>query len=209
MLAPLRHRLVPQLPKPKIRFAVGLESEALQAWVTILEEESHTYRQAANETRTAAREALQLCTWTFQVAHKLCKEHFCLSWRGEMSRSGLRDDSHHSTLHAFFLAAKESGCTDFELQLVANPKGRVEFCISPREHSEMSAKFEVRGNTVRAAASEARVVPADDADVNYGGTRSGEEPVRVSPGTRSSPPRRPAAVTCRDPQKMDWTPWSL
>ena len=60
MLAPLRHRLVPQLPKPKIRFAVGLESEALQAWVTILEEESHTYRQAANEARTAAREALQL-----------------------------------------------------------------------------------------------------------------------------------------------------
>jgi hypothetical protein len=60
MLAPPRHRLVPQLPKPKIRFAVGLESEALQARVTILEEESHTYRQAANEARIAAREALQL-----------------------------------------------------------------------------------------------------------------------------------------------------
>jgi hypothetical protein len=55
MLAPPRHRLVPQLPKPKIRFAVGLESEALQPRVTVLEEESHTYRQAANEARTAAR----------------------------------------------------------------------------------------------------------------------------------------------------------
>jgi hypothetical protein len=55
-----RHRLVPQLPKPKIRFAVGLESEALQPRVTVLEEESHTYRQAANEARTDAREALQL-----------------------------------------------------------------------------------------------------------------------------------------------------
>jgi len=43
MLTPLRHPLVPQLPKPKIRFAVGFESEALQAWITIFEEESHTY----------------------------------------------------------------------------------------------------------------------------------------------------------------------
>ena len=53
---------------------------------------------------------------------------------------------------------------------------------SPREHSEMSAKFEVRGNTV-AAPGGASVVPADETDVgiNYGGTRSGEEPVRVSP----------------------------
>jgi len=120
-------------------------------------------------------------------------------------------DGHHSTLHAFFLAAKESGYTDFSLQLVTSSNGRVELCISPREHSEMSAKFEVRGNTVRVAASEASVIPADDAHVrvDYGGTRSGEEPVRVSPGARSSPPRRPAAVTCRDPQKMDWTPWSL
>ena len=116
-------------------------------------------------------------------------------------------DYHHSTLHAFFLAAKESGYTDFELQLVASPKGRIEFCISPREHSEMSAKFEVRGNTVRAAPGGASVVPADEMDVgiNYGGTRSGEEPVRVSPGARSSFPRRPAAVTDRDPQKMDWS----
>jgi hypothetical protein len=114
-------------------------------------------------------------------------------------------DGHHSTLHAFFLAAKESGFTEFELQFVTSPKGRVELCISPREHSEMSAKFEVRGNTVRAAPSEASVVPAEETDVgiNYGGTRSGEEPVRVSPGTRSSPPRRPAAVTCRDPEKME------
>jgi hypothetical protein len=100
-------------------------------------------------------------------------------------------DSHHSTLHAFFLAAKESGYTEFELQLVTSPKGRVEFCISPRKHSEMSAKFELRGNMVRAAASGASVVPADDTDVrinydtdvriNYGGTRSGEAPLRLSP----------------------------
>src|SRR5262249_3599620 len=115
-------------------------------------------------------------------------------------------DDHHSTLHAFFLAAKQSGLTEFELRFVTSPKGRVEFCISPREHSEMSAKFEVRGNMVRAAASEASVVPADDTDLNYGGTRSGEEPVRAA---SSSPTRRPATVTDRDPQKMDWTPWSL
>ena len=115
-------------------------------------------------------------------------------------------DGHYSTLHAFFLAAKESGYTDFELQLVTSPKGRIEFCISPREHSQMSAKFEVRGNTVRAAASEAIVIPADeDVRIDYGGTRSGEEPVRVSPGARSSHPRRPATVTDRDPQKMDWS----
>jgi len=127
------------------------------------------------------------------------------------SSSQAARDSHHSTLHAFFLSAKESGYTEFELQVVTTPKGRVELCISPREHFEMSAKFDVRGNTVCAAPSEASAVPIDDADVriDYGGTRSGEEPVRVSPGSRSSPSRRPATVTCRDPQKMDWTPWSL
>jgi hypothetical protein len=115
-------------------------------------------------------------------------------------------NGHHSTLHAFFLAAKETGHTEFELQLVANPKGRIEFCISPREHSEMSAKFEARGNTVRAAASEAIVIPADeDVRIEYGGTRSGEEPVRVSPGAVSSPPSRPATVTDRDPERMDWS----
>ena len=70
------------------------------------------------------------------------------------SRSSRLTDSHHSTLHAFFLAAKESGYTEFELQLVTSPKGRVEFCVSPREHSEIGAKFEVRGNMVRAAANE-------------------------------------------------------
>ena len=125
-------------------------------------------------------------------------------------------DGHHSTLHAFFLAAKESGYTEFRLQLVTSSKGRVELCISPREHSEMSAKFDVRGNMVRAVLSEASVVPADETDVgindvgiNYGGTRSGEEPVRVSGSARSSPPRRLATVTDRDPEKMDWTPWSL
>ena len=90
------------------------------------------------------------------------------------SRSRLTD-SHHSTLHAFFLAAKESGYTEFELRLLTSPKGRVEFCMSPREHSEISAKFEVRGNMVRTAPSDASVVLADDTHViNFGGTRSGE-----------------------------------
>jgi hypothetical protein len=110
-------------------------------------------------------------------------------------------EGHHSTLHAFFLAAKESGYTEFELQLVTSPKGRIEFCISPQEHSEMSATFDVRGNTVRVAISDVSVLPVDDADVriDYGGTRSGEEPVRVKPGARSS------SVTDRDPQKVDWS----
>ena len=116
-------------------------------------------------------------------------------------------NGHYSTLHAFFLAAKESECTEFELQLGTSPKGRIEFCISPRGRSEMRAKFDVRGNTVRAVVSEVSVVPVDDTDVriDYGGTRSGEEPVRVSPGSRSSPPRRQAAVTDRNPQKIDWS----
>src|SRR6266480_3404254 len=116
-------------------------------------------------------------------------------------------DGHHSTLHAFFLAAKEGGYTEFELQLVTSPKGRIEFSVCPRGHSEMTAKFDVRGNAVRAAASEAGVILTDETDVgiDYGGSRSGEEPVQVSPGTRSSPPRRPATVTDRDPQKMDWS----
>jgi hypothetical protein len=116
-------------------------------------------------------------------------------------------NGHYSTLHAFFLAAKESGCTEFELQLGTSPKGRIEFCIHPRGHSEMSAEFDVRGNTVRTCVSEPSVVPLDNADVriDYGGTRSGEEPVRVSPGARSSPSRRPATVTDRDPQKMGWS----
>ena len=116
-------------------------------------------------------------------------------------------EGHHSTLHAFFLAAKENGYTEFELRLATSPKGRIEFCISPREHSEMSATFDVRGNTVRVAVSDMSVVPVDDAEVriDYGGTRSGEEPVRVSLGAGSSPSRRPATVTDRDPQKMDWS----
>jgi hypothetical protein len=90
------------------------------------------------------------------------------------SRSRLID-SHHSTLHAFFLAAKESGYTEFELRLLTSPMGGVEFCMSPREHSEISAKFEVRGNMVRTPAGDASVVLADDTPViSYGGTRSGE-----------------------------------
>jgi hypothetical protein len=81
-------------------------------------------------------------------------------------------NGHHSTLHAFFLEAKESGYTEFELQLVTSPKGRIEFCISPRRHSEVSAKFDVRGNMVRAAVSEASVAAVDGPDVciNCGGT---------------------------------------
>jgi hypothetical protein len=117
---------------------------------------------------------------------------------------------HHSTLHAFFLAAKEGGYTEFELQLLTSPNGRIDFCIRPRGHPELRARFEVRGNTVRATAGGASVIPSDeDVRIDYGGTRSGEEPVRVSPGARSSPPRLPATVTDRDPQKMDWNPWSL
>jgi len=118
---------------------------------------------------------------------------------------GLRQD-HPSTFHAFFLAAKESGYTEFDLQLVTSPIGKIEFCICPRGHSKLSAKYDVRGNMVRAANGEASVA-IDDTDVRieYGGTRSGEEPARVSPGSRSSPPRRPATVTDRDPQKMDWS----
>jgi hypothetical protein len=121
-------------------------------------------------------------------------------------------EGHHSTLHAFFLAAKESGYTEFRLQLVTSSMGRVELCISPREHSEVSAKFDVRGNMVRAVLDEASGVgPTDETDIgiNYGGTRSGEEPVRVFGSASSSPPRRPATITDRDPGKMDWTPWSL
>jgi hypothetical protein len=88
-----------------------------------------------------------------------------ISWKiGGIALPDALTDNHHSTLHAFFLTAKEGGYTEFELQLVASPKGRVEFCISPRQRSEMSAKFEVRGNMIRAAANEASVVPTDDTD---------------------------------------------
>src|SRR5262245_52632283 len=83
-------------------------------------------------------------------------------------------NGHYATLHAFFLAARESECTEFELQLGTSAKGRIEFYISPRGHSEMSAKFDVRGNMVRAVVSEVNIVPVDDTDVriDYGGTRS-------------------------------------
>jgi hypothetical protein len=100
-------------------------------------------------------------------------------------------EGHHSTLHAFFLAAQESGYTEFELQLVTNPKGTIEFSICPRGHAEISATFDVSGNTVRVTLSESSV-PIDDADVriDYGGTRSGEVP--VSGSGRSSPPSTPS-----------------
>ena len=125
-----------------------------------------------------------------------------MSNRFEAAR-GFRED-HPSTFHAFFLAAKESGYTEFDLQLVTSPIGKIEFCIFPRGHSEVSARFDVRGNTVRPSATEGSVA-IDEADVriNYGGTRSGEVP--VSGSGRSSPPRRPAAVTDRNPKKMDWS----
>src|SRR5262249_46859914 len=86
-------------------------------------------------------------------------------------------NGHYATLHAFFLAAKESEYTEFELQLGTSPKGRIEFYISPRGHSEMSAKFDILGNLVRAVVSEVNIVPVDDTDVriDYEGTRSGEE----------------------------------
>src|SRR5262245_20234868 len=84
-------------------------------------------------------------------------------------------------MHAFFLKAKEEGHTAFELQLIDNSQGRIESPISPLGHSEMSANFELRGNAVRApAAKDASLVPiTDDTDTvfNFGGTRSGEEPV--------------------------------
>jgi hypothetical protein len=95
-----------------------------------------------------------------------------------MSNESLLSNRHHATLHAFFLEAKEEGHTAFQLQLIDNSKGRIEFCISPLRHSEMSANFEVSGNMVRAPA--ASPVPiTDDADslFNFGGTRSGEGPV--------------------------------
>jgi len=134
---------------------------------------------------------LLLChrSGTFRPIRKFCKRafpEFSLE-RVEMSNRSqaaqqLRD-GHYSTLHAFFLAAKESGWTEFELQLVMNPKDRIEFSISPRGHSELKAKFDVRGNTVRTAISEAGVILVEDADVriNYGGTRSGEQPLPVRP----------------------------
>jgi hypothetical protein len=62
--------------------------------------------------------------------------------------SSRSNNEHHATLHALFVAAKEKGYTEFQLQLI-NEKGRIEFCISPQGHPEMNAKFEVRGNMVR------------------------------------------------------------
>ncbi len=44
----------------------------------------------------------------------------------------------HLTLHAFFLAAKEEGRTEFK-QLVANQRGRVEFRIRPRNLRSFAA----------------------------------------------------------------------
>jgi len=103
-----------------------------------------------------------------------------------------------------FSSQLKSGYKDFDLQLVTSPYSKIEFCICPQGHPEMSAKFDVRGNTVRASASEASFA-IDEADVRieYGGTRSGEVP--ISGSGRSSPPRRPATVTDRDPQKIDWS----
>jgi hypothetical protein len=91
--------------------------------------------------------------------------------------SSRSNNEHHPTLHALFVAAKEKGYTEFQLQLI-NEKSRIEFCISPQGHPEMSARFEVRGNMVRAAAKDGSVIlSTDDADISYGGSRSGEAPV--------------------------------
>ena len=79
------------------------------------------------------------------------------------------------------------GYTEFELQLVTSPKDRIEVRISARGNSELTAKFDVRGNTVRAAASEASVSSGDDDEdvrIDYGGTRSGEQPIRVLSGRK-------------------------
>src|SRR5262245_37195912 len=89
-----------------------------------------------------------------------------------MSNHGL------STLHAFFLAAKAEGHTDFRLQFVTSQRGRLAFRICPRGNPE-TATFEVRGNTVRVAAEDANFVPTteDTRTIDYGGTRSGEQPI--------------------------------
>ena len=43
-----------------------------------------------------------------------------ISWKiGGIALPDALTDNHHSTLHAFFLAAKEGGYTEFELQFVA------------------------------------------------------------------------------------------
>jgi hypothetical protein len=59
------------------------------------------------------------------------------------------------------MAAKEKGQSEFQLRLIANQKGRIEFTIRPRGHSE-NAKFEVRGNMVRVAAEDASIAPTTD-----------------------------------------------
>ena len=95
-----------------------------------------------------------------------------------MSNRSQFGNGYSSTLHSFFLTAKENGYTEFELQLVANQEGRVEFCISPQGHAEMKAKFEIRGNMVRAVANDVSAVPdTRDLPVDYGGTRSGPQPI--------------------------------
>ena len=83
-----------------------------------------------------------------------------------------------STFHALLLAAKEKGYTEFQLQLT-DSGGRLEFCIRPQGRSETSARFEVRGNTVRPAAGVVMTAGASDniKEINHGGTRSGEIPV--------------------------------
>jgi hypothetical protein len=89
--------------------------------------------------------------------------------------STLRATEHHSTLHAFLLAAKAHGCIKFQLDLIPNPNGRIEFHISSQQYSELSACFELRGNMVRAAtAKAANIAPITDAEFYFGGTRSGE-----------------------------------
>ena len=82
----------------------------------------------------------------------------------------------HHSLHAFFMAAKEKGHTEFQVQLIANSKGRIEFSITPRRSSHPRALFEVRGNMIRSVAKDAGApltTDEPDALIDYGGTRSG------------------------------------
>jgi hypothetical protein len=63
-------------------------------------------------------------------------------------RSQFRN-GHYATLHAFLLAAKRKGLTEFRLQLSTNANGTLEFAIHPTAKPAMSRSFDVRGNVIR------------------------------------------------------------
>jgi len=76
-----------------------------------------------------------------------------------MSDRSQFSNGHFATLHAFLLAAKEMGHTEFRLQTsVGIAKGKLEISIHTQAQSGMSAKFDVRGNMVRP------LVPVDRAE---------------------------------------------